>query len=97
MPKKPMRVLNAATSVVTTPSPYIVRTSQTLPQITAPLANCRAAKGLTWASRRATMAIDAAPRDIVQTIDIRRADKLGGRLQNVEFDQVADIGDPGRL
>jgi branched-chain amino acid transport system substrate-binding protein len=35
--KKPMIVMAAATSVVTQKSPYIVRTSFTLPQITAPL------------------------------------------------------------
>lgn len=36
--KKPMVVMNAATSAVTTKSPYIVRVSHTLPQITAPMA-----------------------------------------------------------
>jgi branched-chain amino acid transport system substrate-binding protein len=41
--KKPMIVMNAATSIITTRSPYIVRVSMTLPQVTAPLA--------TWASR----------------------------------------------
>jgi branched-chain amino acid transport system substrate-binding protein len=37
--KKPMVVMNAATSAVTTKSNYIVRTSMTLPQITAPIAS----------------------------------------------------------
>jgi branched-chain amino acid transport system substrate-binding protein len=41
--KKPMVVMNAATSAVTTKSNYIVRTSMTLPQITAPVA--------TWAAK----------------------------------------------
>ena len=36
--KKPMVIMNAATSVITTRSPYIVRVSMTLPQVTAPLA-----------------------------------------------------------
>src|SRR5262249_6784294 len=36
--KKPMVVMNAATSIITTKSPYIVRVSLTLPQVTAPLA-----------------------------------------------------------
>ena len=36
--KKPMVVMNAATSVITTRSPYIVRVSHTLPQDTAPIA-----------------------------------------------------------
>ena len=37
--KKPMVVMNAATSAVTTKSNYLVRTSMTLPQITAPIAS----------------------------------------------------------
>jgi branched-chain amino acid transport system substrate-binding protein len=36
--KKPMVIMNAATSIITTRSPYIVRVSLTLPQVTAPLA-----------------------------------------------------------
>ena len=37
--KKAMVIMNAATSVITTKSPYIVRLSHTLPQISAPMAN----------------------------------------------------------
>jgi len=37
--KTPMIVMNAATSSITTKSPYIVRVSQTLPQVTAPVAH----------------------------------------------------------
>src|SRR5690349_18730874 len=36
--KVPMVIMNAATSIITTKSPYIVRTSMTLPQITQPIA-----------------------------------------------------------
>src|SRR5438046_2636342 len=36
--KKPMVIMNAATSVITTRSPYIVRVSHTLPQDTQPIA-----------------------------------------------------------
>jgi len=36
--KKPMIIMNAATSVITTKSPYIARVSMTLPQITQPMA-----------------------------------------------------------
>ena len=36
--KVPMIVMNAATSAITTKSPYIVRVSFTLPQVTAPIA-----------------------------------------------------------
>ncbi|APV50780.1 ABC transporter substrate-binding protein [Betaproteobacteria bacterium GR16-43] len=42
--KKPMVVMAAASSVVTTRSPYIVRTGFTLPQVTGPIADW-AAKG----------------------------------------------------
>ena len=44
--KKPMVVMNAATSAVTTKSNYIVRTSMTLPQITAPIATWAAKNGI---------------------------------------------------
>src|SRR5438045_1484608 len=44
--KKPMVIMNAATSVITTRSPYIVRVSHSLPQDTGPLAS-RAAKTVT--------------------------------------------------
>src|SRR5215470_16504679 len=36
--KVPMVIMNAATSIITTMSPYIVRVSFTLPQVTAPIA-----------------------------------------------------------
>ena len=55
-----------------------------------------AAKGLKWISPRGPIAIDAATRDIVQTIYIRKVERVAGKLQNVEFDQVADFKDPGK-
>lgn len=55
-----------------------------------------AAKGLKWVSPRGPIAIDAATRDIVQTIYIRKVEKVAGKLQNVEFDQVVDFKDPGK-
>ena len=45
--KKPMIVMNAATSVITTRSPYITRVSFTLPQVTAPLATWAIKNGIT--------------------------------------------------
>ena len=36
--KKPMIIMNAATSIITTKSPYIARVSMTLPQVTQPMA-----------------------------------------------------------
>src|SRR5678815_340269 len=44
--KKAMVVMNAATSAITTKSNYIVRTSMTLPQNTAPIANWAAKNGI---------------------------------------------------
>src|SRR6266567_6468720 len=44
--KKPMVIMNAATSIITTRSPYIVRVSMTLPQITQPMARWAAKNGI---------------------------------------------------
>jgi branched-chain amino acid transport system substrate-binding protein len=55
-----------------------------------------AAKGLKWVSPRGPISIDPATRDIVQNIYIRKVEKVNGKLQNVEFDHVADFKDPGK-
>ncbi len=55
-----------------------------------------AAGGMKWTSPRGPVAIDPATRDIVQTVYIRRVEKVGARLQNVEFDQVPEVRDPGK-
>jgi branched-chain amino acid transport system substrate-binding protein len=44
--KKAMVIMNAATSIITTKSPYIVRASMTLPQITRPMALWAAKNGI---------------------------------------------------
>ena len=44
--KKLMVVMNAATSIITTKSPYIVRVSMTLPQVTQPMAIWAAKNGM---------------------------------------------------
>src|SRR3954466_11614687 len=44
--KKPMVIFNAATSIITTKSPYIARTSMTLPQISAPMGTWAAKNGI---------------------------------------------------
>ena len=53
-----------------------------------------AAKGMAWESPRGPISIDPETRDIVQTIYIRRVEKVGGKLVNVEFDKVSDVKDP---
>lgn len=55
-----------------------------------------AAKGDAWTSPRGPISIDPATRDIVQNVYIRKVEKVGGKLQNVEFDHVADFKDPGK-
>ncbi len=54
------------------------------------------AKGMKWTSPRGPVMIDPATRDIVQTIYIRKVEKVNGKLQNVEFDKVPDFKDPGK-
>jgi branched-chain amino acid transport system substrate-binding protein len=53
-----------------------------------------AAKGMSWESPRGPITIDPETRDIVQTIYIRRVEKVGGALVNVEFDKVENVKDP---
>ena len=55
-----------------------------------------AAKGLKWMSPRGPVSIDPVTRDIVQNVYIRRVEKVGNQLQNVEFDQVNEVRDPGK-
>lgn len=55
-----------------------------------------AAKGMKWTSPRGPISIDPDTRDIVQTIYIRKVEKVDGKLQNVEFSQIADFKDPGK-
>jgi len=53
-----------------------------------------AAKGMKWESPRGPISIDADTRDIVQTVYIRRVEKVGGNYINVEFDKVDNVKDP---
>lgn len=53
-----------------------------------------AAKGLKWDSPRGPMSIDPETRDVVQTIYIRKVEKVNGEPQNVVFDKVENVKDP---
>jgi branched-chain amino acid transport system substrate-binding protein len=53
-----------------------------------------AAKGMKWESPRGPISIDPDTRDIIQNVYIRRVDKVGGQLVNVEFDKVEGVKDP---
>jgi len=53
-----------------------------------------AMKGMAWESPRGPISIDPQTRDIIQTIYLRRVEKIGNRLGNVEFDKVENVKDP---
>ncbi|HUI12502.1 MAG TPA: ABC transporter substrate-binding protein [Xanthobacteraceae bacterium] len=53
-----------------------------------------AAKGMSWESPRGPISIDPETRDIVQTVYIRRVEKVGDELRNVEFDSFPKVKDP---
>ncbi|HZR69357.1 MAG TPA: ABC transporter substrate-binding protein [Burkholderiales bacterium] len=53
-----------------------------------------AAKGMKWESPRGPMSIDPETRDVVQTVYIRRVEKVGGKLVNVEIDKIENVKDP---
>ncbi|MFM2068247.1 MAG: hypothetical protein RLZZ584_3156 [Pseudomonadota bacterium] len=55
-----------------------------------------AMKGMSFESPRGPVTIDAATRDIVQDIYIRRVEKVGGALYNVEFDTIKQVKDPAK-
>jgi branched-chain amino acid transport system substrate-binding protein len=47
-----------------------------------------------WESPRGPMMIDPETRDVIETVYIRRVEKVGGQLLNVEFDKIEDVKDP---
>jgi branched-chain amino acid transport system substrate-binding protein len=53
-----------------------------------------AMKGAIWESPRGPMAIDAATRDVVHNVYIRRTEKVGGRYQNTEFETYPMVKNP---
>jgi branched-chain amino acid transport system substrate-binding protein len=53
-----------------------------------------AAKGMKWESPRGPVSIDPETRDIIQTVYIRRVEKVGGKLVNVEIDKIENVKDP---
>lgn len=55
-----------------------------------------AARGMAWTSPRGPISIDPVTRDIVQNIYIRKVEKVAGKLQNVEFENVPGFKDPGK-
>ncbi|HZI83847.1 MAG TPA: ABC transporter substrate-binding protein, partial [Casimicrobiaceae bacterium] len=55
-----------------------------------------ALKGMKLMSPRGPIMVDPETRDIVQTVYIRRVERVDGLLYNVEFDKFPDVKDPGK-
>jgi branched-chain amino acid transport system substrate-binding protein len=53
-------------------------------------------KGMHLTSPRGPISIDPETRDIVQTVYIRRVERVNGQLVNVEFDKFPNVKDPGK-
>src|SRR5262245_35334381 len=53
-----------------------------------------AARGMKWESPRGPISIDPETRDIIQTVYIRRVEKVEGQLLNVEIDKIESVKDP---
>ena len=53
-----------------------------------------AAKGMKWESPRGPMSIDPETRDIVQNVYIRKVEKVGGKLVNVEIAKFDEREEP---
>ena len=51
-------------------------------------------KGLKWESPRGPVSIDPVTRDIVNTVYIRRVEKVNGQVRNVEFAKFENVKDP---
>ena len=88
--KTPMVIMNAATAIITTKSPYIVRFSLTLPQVVAPLGDWAAKNGIKKVS---TMVADYGPGHDAENAFTKAFTAGGGEvidtvrvpLQNPEF------------
>jgi len=88
--KKPMVIFNAATSIITTKSPYITRTSMTLPQISAPMGIWAAKNGI---KKVITLVADYGPGNDAEAAFKKTFTAGGGEvvdsirtpLQNPEF------------
>ncbi|MEJ1156797.1 ABC transporter substrate-binding protein [Prosthecomicrobium sp. N25] len=53
-----------------------------------------AMKGMSWTSPRGPVSIDPQTRDIVQNIYVRKVERVGGELFNVEFATIPNVKDP---
>lgn len=79
--KKPMVVMAAATSSIVEKSPYIVRTSQTVPQIAAPLAEW-AAKPESGIKKVITLITDYGPGHDAEKAFVKKFEEKGGEIMD---------------
>jgi branched-chain amino acid transport system substrate-binding protein len=56
-----------------------------------------AIKGMKWESPRGVVSIDPDTRDIINTIYIRRVDKVGDQVMNVEIERFENVKDPVKM
>lgn len=53
-----------------------------------------AAKGMSWESPRGPVTIDPETRDVIQTVYIRKVERVGNELVNVEVERIDNVKDP---
>src|SRR6266567_6803359 len=75
--KKAMVIMNAATSIITTRSPYIVRVSMTLPQVTQPMAIWAAKNGV---KKVFTLVSDFGPGQDAEAAFVKAFKAAGGEV-----------------
>lgn len=56
-----------------------------------------AMKGMAWESPRGPISIDPATREIIQNIYVRKVERVGNELYNVEFATFEAVKDPGKI
>jgi branched-chain amino acid transport system substrate-binding protein len=56
-----------------------------------------AMKGLSWVSPRGPVTVDPDTREMVQNIYIRRVERVGGELYNIEFATIPSFKDPSKV
>jgi branched-chain amino acid transport system substrate-binding protein len=55
-----------------------------------------AMKGMAWESPRGPISIDPETRDIIQNVYMRKVEKVGGELYNIEFETFPNVKDPAK-
>ena len=56
-----------------------------------------AMKGLSWTSPRGPVTVDPETREMIQNIYIRKVERVGGELYNVEFATIPNFKDPSKV